>query len=210
LTTGRYYTPSNRLIQRDYSEGFLDYYAHRGNNDNAQKEQPRHFTDGGRLVYGGGGITPDEIVKPDRAPVAVRKLQGRNLFRTYASEVYAGKTSSSLPVEVSDANGVADEREIERLMDLVQVDAAILQDFRRYAAEQGVRINDEEWKASENIIANLLRQELLLLAVGDEASYRVALQLDRQVQRALELIPQVNAILQSAISQAKEESASLH
>jgi len=46
--------------------------------------------------------------------------------------------------------------------------------------------------------------------VGDEASYRVALQLDRQVQRALELIPQVNAILQSAISQAKEESASLH
>ena len=210
LTTGRYYTPSNRLIQRDYSEGFLDYYAHRGNNDNAQKEQPRHFTDGGRLVYGGGGITPDEIVKPDRAPVAVRKLQGRNLFRTYASEVYAGKTSSSLPVEVSDANGVADEREIERLMDLVQVDAAILQDFRRYAAEQGVRINDEEWKASEDIIANLLRQELLLLAVGDEASYRVALQLDRQVQRALELIPQVNAILQSAISQAKEESASLH
>ena len=64
LTTARYYTPSGRLIQRDYSNVSLyDYYYNRDvDSNNANKEVK--LTDGGRTVYGGGGITPDENVPP--------------------------------------------------------------------------------------------------------------------------------------------------
>src|SRR5246500_1427167 len=59
LTTAHYYTPSGRLIQRDYSNiSFLDYYYH--TNLDQKNTQDVKMTDSGRTVYGGGGITPDE------------------------------------------------------------------------------------------------------------------------------------------------------
>lgn len=209
LTTGRYYTPSDRLIQRDYSAGFLDYYAHRGENSEPPESRPRHHTAGGRIVYGGGGITPDEIVEPTKVPLLVRKIQGRNLFRTYAAEVYAGRLPSTLLARLPENRGVEDPAEIEHLVRLVQVDDAELARFRKYVEDAGVTIPDADWEEARPIIVNFLRQEVLLLAVGDEASYRVALELDRQVQRAIELVPNVNQILQSAIAEARQKAAVL-
>src|SRR5881398_3966542 len=59
LTTAKYYTPSNRLIQRDYSHiSFFDYYNHK--DLDSKNMQDVKTTDGGRTVYGGGGISPDE------------------------------------------------------------------------------------------------------------------------------------------------------
>ena len=59
LTTAHYYTPSGRLIQRDYTnKSFFDYYYHK--DENAQNPLDVKMTDSGRTVYGGGGITPDE------------------------------------------------------------------------------------------------------------------------------------------------------
>src|SRR6202042_662537 len=59
LTTAHFYTPSGRLIQRDYSNiSFLDYYTH--SNLDQKNAADVKMTDGGRTVYGGGGITPDE------------------------------------------------------------------------------------------------------------------------------------------------------
>ena len=62
LTTAKYYTPSGRLIQRDYTGVSLyDYYYNRDNSDADNKNSNREVktTDSGRTVYGGGGITPD-------------------------------------------------------------------------------------------------------------------------------------------------------
>ncbi len=71
LTSAKYYTPSGRLIQRDYSDGGLyDYYTHGGSKrldekqDDSRPVGPEKKTDTGRIVYGGGGIAPDESVKP--------------------------------------------------------------------------------------------------------------------------------------------------
>src|SRR5690606_18945629 len=66
LTTAKYYTPSGRLIQRDYSNiSFYDYYS-RKNGDARDLEDVR-MTDSGRTVYGGGGITPDEKAEGPKA-----------------------------------------------------------------------------------------------------------------------------------------------
>src|SRR5438105_6942730 len=62
LTTQKWYTPSGRLIQRDYSQLCqFDYYNHRETSP-PKKDDIKH-SDIGRLVYGGGGITPDYIVE---------------------------------------------------------------------------------------------------------------------------------------------------
>jgi len=81
LTIAKYYTPSGRLIQRDYSNGgFYNYYypgglaAGRKNQANPQNG-PESHTDTGRAVYGGGGISPDETVKPGTINAAELRLR---------------------------------------------------------------------------------------------------------------------------------------
>src|SRR6185295_14910413 len=84
LTIAKYYMPSGRIIQRDYSNsGVYDYYTHGGiANENSQATDgqktlpagPESRTDGGRAVYGGGGIAPDEIAKPAKITPAEAKL----------------------------------------------------------------------------------------------------------------------------------------
>ena len=81
LTSAKYYTPSGRLIQRDYSNGgFYDYYTHgAGVARDPQARQskpagPEKKTDTGRAVYGGGGITPDENVSPRTVNLTQRRL----------------------------------------------------------------------------------------------------------------------------------------
>ena len=81
LTSAKYYTPSGRLIQRDYADGGLyDYYTHGGSkrldqtSDDSRPVGPERKTDTGRKVYGGGGIAPDESVKARAITVSQRRL----------------------------------------------------------------------------------------------------------------------------------------
>jgi carboxyl-terminal processing protease len=81
LTSAKYYTPSGRLIQRDYSDtSFYDYYTHGGSKRLDQKESdlkpvgPERKTDLGRPVYGGGGIAPDDSVKAKPITDSQRRL----------------------------------------------------------------------------------------------------------------------------------------
>ena len=94
LTTAHFYTPSGRLIQRDYShQSFFDYRYHKDGitrNPNDVK-----MTDSGRTVYGGGGITPDE----EYSAPALDALENQ-LYRTYLFQFarwYFTKHSKSLP-----------------------------------------------------------------------------------------------------------------
>ena len=81
LTSAKYFTPSGRLIQRDYSNGgFYDYYTHGGSirldrQDAPEKPAgPEKKTDTGRAVYGGGGISPDESVSAKTITPVQRRL----------------------------------------------------------------------------------------------------------------------------------------
>lgn len=79
LTSAKYYTPSGRLIQRDYTNGgFYDYYTHGAGigrpAEPAKPSGPETKTDTGRAVYGGGGIAPDETIGPRTVNLAQRRL----------------------------------------------------------------------------------------------------------------------------------------
>ncbi len=95
LTIAKYYTPSGRLIQRDYSNGGnYDYYLRGGVGADRSAQQtpqtgPESHTDMGRAVYGGGGISPDESVKPGTISAAERHL--RDVLFAFSLELVTGR-----------------------------------------------------------------------------------------------------------------------
>ena len=207
LTTGRYYTPSNRLIQRDYSHGFWDYYNSRSDEQaSVHHDGKEYFTDGGRIVYGGGGIMPDQEVGLDRIPLTARKIQRKNLFRDYASKVVSGEIPSSLLNELPAEPDKLQESQADEVITDLQIRGESLEHFRKYVANHSLTFTDAEWNSARPVIRNFLKQELLLLLVGDEASYRVALNLDKQVQTAIERLPQVTVLLQKSMTEARAQS----
>src|SRR6266849_261403 len=119
LTTSKYYTPSGRNIQRDYSS-FYDYYVAdegdaSGSTEMPLKDRKQFKTDTGRVVYGGGGITPDVFVKPSQLSRTTQLLEVRSAIFNYAVE-YAAKHPEFSPKELT-------------------ITPAIIEDFSRFAAE---------------------------------------------------------------------------
>src|SRR5262249_41136124 len=77
LTTARYYTPTGRLIQGDYKDVSLSDHLY--NHKNPQPTEVK-LTDGGRQVFGGGGITPDVMVSPTKLNPFQEQLLRRDVF----------------------------------------------------------------------------------------------------------------------------------
>ncbi|HKV39552.1 MAG TPA: S41 family peptidase, partial [Blastocatellia bacterium] len=94
LTAGKYYTPSGRLIQRDYSNrSFYDYYLQRGDKEELEKHHPdEKHTDNGRPVYGGDGINPDVEVKIPTRDLDLQRIWIEPVFE-FARELVAGRVA---------------------------------------------------------------------------------------------------------------------
>ncbi len=186
LTTSKYYTPSGRNIQRDYSS-FYDYYVADENEEGQATEVPlkdrKQFkTDTGRLVYGGGGITPDVIVKPAPLSRTTQLLEVRSAIFNYGVE-YAAKHP-----EVS--------------KDLV-VTPQILEDFVRYAADKEVAPLDDIRQALQKAndhryIERALKAEIVAAKFGFDASYPYRLQGDNQIEKALDVFPEAQKLALAA------------
>jgi len=167
ITTGRYFTPSGRLIQRDYGASYDAYYfpeqQPEGREESAQRVQEAH-TDAGRTVFGGGGIAPDVLVKaPDIPPLALTLERKRAFLEFTAKQVEQGSADRAL-------------------LGTAQWSAK----FRAYLAEQGQAPSDAEWTESETYIRAALEREARTMLEGQAAGYRAMVPLDVQLQKALE------------------------
>lgn len=199
LTTGKYYTPSDRLIQRDYSASFWDYYNNRG--EQAREERETFRTAAGRIVYGGGGITPDETVELDHYSKFARQIVRKGLFREFASTLHRNGLREQVnfehtPEEVSRL----DPAEKSRIADYFEVPQSVLETFSAFLSENDIEFSRGEFEQDEKLIRTRIKQELLLLLLGDEESYRVALELDKQVQAAIKALPKAQALLQNPLA----------
>ncbi len=181
LTTSKYYTPSGRNIQRDYTS-FYDYYvADEGEGDAAEtplKDRKQFKTDTGRVVYGGGGITPDVIVKPPTLLRTTQLLDLRSALFNYGIE-YANKHPE--------------------LKQSFEITPQILEDFARYAAEKEVAPLDDIHAAlnkadDRKYIERSLKAEIIAAKFGYEESYPYRLEGDTQVEKALELFPEAQKL----------------
>jgi carboxyl-terminal processing protease len=180
LTTSKYFTPAGRNIQRDYTSVY-DYYMadETENGPEVPLEQREKFrTDTGRIVYGGGGITPDAIVKQPELSRTTQLLEVRSTIFNYAVE-YAAK-HPDLTKEMT-------------------VTPAIVEEFVRFATDKEVApehdIREALQKADDRkYIERALKAEIVAAKYGFDASYPYRLQGDAQVEKALELFPEAQKL----------------
>jgi len=185
LTTAKYYTPSGRLIQRDYTS-FYDYYNYDPvsgeeieDGVELQDDLDVFYTDTGRKVFGGGGITPDVEVDYAEAPEFAQYLLTRNAYFDFAVE-YNNKTP------------IGNER--------WKPPADLLDRFGGWLAKEGIA---EPTEVLEGLATPEARQYALLQiqaeifnsAFGQEARHRVLSQGDDQLQRALEEFNEAKRLL---------------
>ena len=190
------------MIQRDYSNGgFYDYYTHGGiakdpskeNNQQPAQTGPESRTDSGRTVYGGGGITPDEIAQPARISPAESKLS--NAIFGFAVELTSGRVAGFESQKVL--------RPIEFDHDLQASDfpitEALYAELRRFVAKKpNLKATPEQLDRSRAFVERQLRYDLATAAYGTMAAVQVYNNDDPQIARAVEVMPRARELAQSA------------
>ena len=183
LTTGRYYTPSGRLIQRPWDGSFDEYLTYTLRDQKSEREHSSvdlKYTDAGRKVYSGGGIEPDKFIagpvegfSPTRFG---RQLYARGSFANFADQFVAeGDT------RFSDAS-----KSKKRIARGFTVTDEMIQDFRASLKTQKIKIDEEAFKTDEQFIRAMVRYDIDLALFGVEEARRNLIGRDPQAQFALE------------------------
>jgi len=173
LTTYHYYTPSGRLIQRDYNGVSLyDYYNHANAlpADNTNKEVK--LTDSGRTVYGGGGITPDEKIESPKSNNLMDTLMYRDIFFHFAPHYLINHTVTQD----------------------FKVDDAVLGEFKQFLTSQNITWTNEDINGSIDWIRTNIRAKVLQIQLGHESDLRALADWDPMIQKALTYLPEAQAL----------------
>jgi carboxyl-terminal processing protease len=174
LTIARYYTPSGRLIQRDYEHtSFFDYYSHR--DMDARNMQDVRQTDSGRTVYGGGGISPDQKFASPRMNAYQRRLAGNLAFFRFANNYFGGHTPS-LPEDWTPS-------------------PEVLKRFQAFLIEHTIPFSDAEFETNRGWTVGQMRSEMYLRAFNRTAASRATMEDDPEVQAAVASLPRAQALL---------------
>lgn len=204
LTTARYYTPSGRLIQRPYDHDKAKYARaayerEESEGDNVSHEEEKdstrstYKTMGGRVVYGGGGITPDYIVKSDRLTEYTVQLRSRNVFLQFADK-YLDKNASVLK------SGFG--KDAARFAAEFEVTPEMLLELQSIAKAKNVEFKSDQYEKDLHYIKAFTRAFIARSVWGNEGSSRVMLREDAQFKKAILLFPDTDRIL-STISSLK-------
>src|SRR5580658_4480562 len=182
LTTARYYTPSGRLIQRDYKSISLYEYHY-------ERKVPEHptevkLTDSGRQVTGGGGITPDINVAAPKLTKFEEALIRGDVFFPYEAGV-GGFTRYYLGTRPN-------------ITKEFTADDAVMKDLREYLAKHNVKYTEPEMAENNDWIKRKIKQEVFMSAYGQQEGFKVELEADPQVQKAVDSIPQARALYENA------------
>jgi len=199
LTIAKYFTPSGRLIQRDYSNGgFYNYYFPGGlaadkQNQATTPSGPESHTDTGRAVYGGGGIAPDEVVKPGLITAGERQL--RDVVFAFALELTSGRVPAFEDYKVQRAI----EFDHELVTDDFPVTDALFRELKKFAAAKpGYKATPEQLDKMRGHAEMQLRYNLLSAAYGYRTATQVFNDVDPQISRAVDAMPRARELAQAA------------
>lgn len=182
LTTARYYTPSGRLIQRDYKDVSLYDYLY---NHKDPRPTEVKLTDGGRQVYGGGGITPDVVVSEPKPNDFQQLLMRRDIFFPYPEQPGVGSFTTYF---------LGTKPEITKNFTVSDNTLAL---FRRYLDKEKISYTDSDFEQNLDWIKREIKKEAFTSVFGLPAGFEVELQDDPQVVRAIESIPQARALYEN-------------
>ncbi|MGO8816852.1 MAG: S41 family peptidase [Terriglobia bacterium] len=176
LTTAHYYTPSGRLIQRQYENVSLyDYYYH------PELTKPEHaevrLTDGGREVYGGGGITPDVVFADPELKPAEEMLLQHSVFYNFA-KYYLG-IHKTIPKDF-------------------EVNDAVLDQFTQFLASAKIPFTSQDMKGNLEFVKDRIRVQLVGSIYGENEANRIDIAKDPLVLKGLESMPQAKELMAKA------------
>lgn len=190
LTIARYYTPSHRCIQKDYTLGdeddyskeLYDRYTHGElySADSIKVDKSKIFrTANGRIVYGGGGIVPDIFVPNDTTGITTyyRAVANLGLLQQY---VYTY-------VDIN-RDQLKNVKTVKQLMGMMPSDDALTYDFVCYARDNGVPMRWYYINLSRSLIARQLRALVIRDVLGSEEFYRYYNRTDNTVNAALKAL----------------------
>ncbi len=184
LTTSKYFTPAGRNIQRDYTSVYDYYMAEDAENGTEVplEHRSKYKTATGRVVYGGGGITPDVMVKQPALSRTTQVLEVRSALFNFGVE-YAAKHPD--------------------LTKEIEVTSEIVEEFVLHAVEHGAApegdIREVLLKeADRDYVLRALKAEIVAAKFGFDASYPYRLQGDAQVEKALEMFPEAQKLAELA------------
>jgi carboxyl-terminal processing protease len=193
LTIAKYYTPSGRLIQRDYSKfNDRDEYAAdatRGDvpSDSVLATRPKFKTTSGRTVYGGGGIYPDVVLKePDNLTRPQIEMIQKHPIADYATHYVTHHKDAKLTAAMLGKD--------------FQPSATEWADLRQSMVSHKVAVTDSIWDADRPFILRQLRSELALAAnLGQLERYKILVEDDTQLLGALDLFPRASKLMSQAM-----------
>jgi carboxyl-terminal processing protease len=199
LTIAKYFTPSGRLIQRDYSNGgFYSYYFPGGiagdkNQTAVPQNGPESHTDTGRAVYGGGGISPDEVVKPGTINAAERHL--RDVLFAFSLELTSGRVPGFDSYKVQRAIDFDHDLESEDY----PITDALFKEAKKFAASKPVfKVTPDQLDKSRTFAERQLRYNLLSAAYGFRTATQVFNDADPQIGRAVDAMPRARELALAA------------
>ena len=181
LTTARWFTPVGRSIQkpraseRDGEDADQGPAAPTLAGEIPLADRTAYRTDGGRVIYGGGGITPDLFISDDPAEheLALQRALGDQVGRFRDA-----LTAYALSLKTSRLTASPDFR----------VTPAMLDAFRQLLERRGITISREEWEAASPFVTRLVTYEIARYVFGVQAELRRRLEEDRVVNTARELL----------------------
>lgn len=183
LTTQKWYTPSGRLIQRDYSQiSQFDYYNHRETTP-PKRDDIKH-SDLGRIVYGGGGIAPDYVVEEQKVNDFQTNLVAKFATYTFVRDMLQKNPSIETSFQVTDA---------------------MVDQFKQHLTKRGIEFTEKDFQENRDYIKRAIKYEVFYNRLGVADAGRVLLEGDPQVNKALDLIPEAKELASKARRQVADK-----
>jgi carboxyl-terminal processing protease len=188
LTIARYYTPTGRSIQKPYDNGYEEYYEdlnerfHRGEHRDADSirfaDSLRFVTEGGKVVYGGGGIMPDMFIPADTTGMSLYFMKVRNAGLIYRFALqYTDSNRETLTM-------FGEIKELKQYLD----NQDLLNSFISYASENGVPADRAGIKISSDIIDIQIKAYIARNILDNDGFYPIWQELDKTLKVAIEYI----------------------
>lgn len=194
LTIARYHTPSGRCIQKPYSDkdeydmDILNRYLHGEMDDKdsikALPDSLKFFTTQGRVVYGGGGISPDVFVPRDTIGMT-----------SYYTKIYNGGILYDYTFEYVDKNRekLALYKDFTSLLNYLNTQN-LADELVQFAQGRGIPKNDKMYAESKALMQNRIKAYILRSMLGDEAFYPVFNENDIVIRVALQELSNNNSL----------------
>jgi carboxyl-terminal processing protease len=197
MTTGKWYTPSGRSIQRErklLDDGRLvEVVPDSLETDSVRKARPAYKSDVGRVVYGGGGITPDVIIPSDTITDAEQTFLKALAPKSQESYLVLYQTALEQKAAVKSS---------------FTVTQAWRDSVYARLTRAGVQISRPEFNAAQQLIDRDLERRVASMAFGDSAAFRRTISYDTQLRRAIDLLHGAGnqRELLAAVAQARPRS----